>query len=123
MRFKDGIIEIDIVGEITFRENILSFFGGSVTIEGLMSFINYHMKTEKVKGIHMTIDSPGGSVAGADKFFDFLKSLNVPITARVDGFCASAATVLLLAADKREAKPFTNFMIHGPGGFTRTDED
>lgn len=61
-------------------------------------------KDDRVKGILLYIDTPGGTVVDADGIFhaltDYKKKYNVPIYAYVDGLCASGGIYVALAADK-----------------------
>lgn len=61
-------------------------------------------KHDRVKGILLRIDTPGGTVTDADGIYRELvaykKKYNVPIYAYVDGLCASGGVYVSLAADK-----------------------
>lgn len=59
---------------------------------------------DRVKGILLTINSPGGTVFDADRMYRMLKEYKeqykVPIIAYVDGLCASGGVYVASAADK-----------------------
>lgn len=59
---------------------------------------------DRVKGIMLVINSPGGTVIDADGIYRALKTYkkqsNVPIYAYVDGMCASGGMMVACAADK-----------------------
>jgi protease-4 len=65
-------------------------------------------KNDRVKGILLYVNSPGGTVMDADGIFnallDYKKKYNVPVYAFVDGLCASGGFYISLAADKIYAK-------------------
>lgn len=59
---------------------------------------------DRVKGIILTINSPGGTVTDSDAIYRALKAYkeqyNVPIYVHVDGLCASGGLCIACAADK-----------------------
>lgn len=59
---------------------------------------------ERVKGILLTFETPGGTVIDADGIYRALKEYkelyNVPVYAYVDGMCASGGVYIASAADK-----------------------
>jgi enoyl-CoA hydratase/carnithine racemase len=56
-----------------------------------------------VDAIELHIDSPGGDVSGCHELWARLRACAKPLTARVDGMCASAAYWLASACDRVEA--------------------
>jgi len=62
------------------------------------------LKNDRVKGIILCIDTPGGTVTDADGIYLLLKEYkeryNTPIYAYVDGLCASGGMYVACAADK-----------------------
>ena len=62
------------------------------------------------------INSEGGIVDTGFDIFNYLKSLQVPITTVGSGLVASIATVIFMAGDKRILTSGTQFMIHSPWG-------
>ena len=69
---------------------------------------------EDVREIEMNVYSPGGDVFTALAMHDLLVRHPAKITGRVDGIAASAATVVLMAADTVEIPENAYFMIHNP---------
>lgn len=63
-----------------------------------------HYKNDRVKGILLYIDSPGGSAIDSDIIFrsllEYKNKYKTPIYAFVDGICASGSLYIALAADK-----------------------
>lgn len=62
------------------------------------------------------INSEGGVVDTGFDIFNYLKSLQVPITTIGSGLVASIATVVFMAGDTRVLTAGTAFMIHSPMG-------
>ncbi len=87
----EGIIGTDQLSEETVRNQLIESREG-----------NY--KNDRVKGVLVYINTPGGTVTGADGIYRALKEYKqkyqVPIFAYVDGLCASGGMYVALAADK-----------------------
>jgi ATP-dependent Clp protease protease subunit len=64
--------------------------------------------------VTLRINSPGGDVIAASVMRAMLTDYKGKITARIDGVCASAATMVALAADKIKMQDSAFFMIHDP---------
>lgn len=62
--------------------------------------------------ITIHLNSPGGYAYCGLALYDFIKTLNVPITCVVEGTCASAATLILLACDERKMSDNSVFLMH-----------
>ena len=62
------------------------------------------MKDGRVKGILLSINSPGGTVHDSDSIYraimNYKKKYNIPVYAYVDGLCASGGVYIASAADK-----------------------
>lgn len=67
--------------------------------------------------IHLVIDSPGGDGLAALALYDHFKTRNV--TCEIIGQCASAATVVMMAANHIACQPATRIMLHEPSPFIR----
>lgn len=67
-----------------------------------------------VDSIELLINSPGGSVFDALLMFNALRALGKPITAKVMGLAASAASYLAMAGDTLEMPDNTFMMVHNP---------
>jgi len=70
----------------------------------------------KAKTIHLRINSPGGSVMEAEAIQTALQQHPARIIAHIDGWAASAATFVALAADEIEIADGGFFMIHRAWG-------
>ncbi len=66
------------------------------------------------KDLVLRINSPGGDVFAANAIYNQLKDYKGKVTARVDGMCASAATIVACAADSVSMPANAVFMIHNP---------
>lgn len=64
--------------------------------------------------VTLRINSPGGDVIAASVIRSMLTDYKGKVTARIDGVCASAATMVALAADKITMQDSAFFMIHDP---------
>lgn len=64
--------------------------------------------------IHLHINSPGGEVMAANAIFNQLKECGKKVIAHIDGMCASAATLPLMAADHIIAACNAMILIHDP---------
>jgi ATP-dependent Clp protease protease subunit len=68
------------------------------------------------KPIRVYINSPGGSVDAGYAIYDAMRFVRAPVYAICAGLAASAATVILLGAEKgkRLSLPNTRFLLHQP---------
>lgn len=66
------------------------------------------------KPVALRINSPGGSVSDALAIYDALRNHKGTVTARVDGLAASAATLVMLAADEVVMAKHALLMVHDP---------
>jgi len=68
------------------------------------------------KPIRVYINSPGGSVDSGFAIYDCMRFVKSPVHAICAGLAASAATVILLGAEKehRSSLPNTRFLLHQP---------
>jgi len=64
--------------------------------------------------INLEINSPGGDVFAGIAIYNMLKASGKTIAAKVMGVAASAASLILMAGDTREAPKNTFVMVHNP---------
>lgn len=87
----EGVIGVDTLTEQTIRQQLIESQEG-------------HFKDNRVKGILLRVNTPGGTVSDADGIFralqEYKKKYAIPIYAYVDGLCASGGMYVALAADK-----------------------
>ena len=69
------------------------------------------------------IHSPGGEVNEGFAIHDFIRSLGVNVETRIEGLCASIATVISLAGDTRTMTENSTFFIHNPWSMAGGDAD
>lgn len=109
---------------------------GTIYINGLIGSYETEKGTELIDIIQQVkaqagatsfrvhINSEGGVVDTGFDIFNYLKSLQVPITTVGSGLVASIATVIFMAGDKRILTSGTQFMIHSPmGGIDGTADE
>lgn len=87
----DGIIGTELLDTKTIRQMLVESREGDY-------------KNDRIKGILLYINSPGGTVVDADGIYRALvaykEKYKVPVYAFVDGLCASGGVYVSLAADK-----------------------
>ncbi len=96
-------------------------------------YVAYRQFVQELKDItestiYLRINSPGGEVMAANVIFNQLKECGKTIIAYIDGMCASAATIPLMAADKIIASCNAMILIHDPlvclaGYYNRSELD
>lgn len=73
---------------------------------------------KNVSTIHLRVNSPGGDVFEATTIFNLVKTFakdnNIEIIGHIDGLAASAASFLILCANKIKMGIGSLFMIHNP---------
>ena len=62
--------------------------------------------------ITIHLNSPGGYAYSGLALYDFIKKLQVPVNCIVEGACASAATLILLACEERHMSDNSVFLMH-----------
>lgn len=102
---------IDITGEIG---------GWGVCFE---EFRHRLREIGEVDSYLLNIHSPGGDVFAAVGMCNLLKSQGKPITARILGYCASAATFFTCIADTVEMPANAFFLIHKPWSYAAGNAD
>ena len=97
---------------------------GEVNIKGVTQQIQDNIDAEKLI-VH--IHSPGGDVDEGFGIHDILvahgKDKNIEIETRIEGLCASIATVIALAGSVRKCTENSDGMIHNPWMDTVGDAD
>lgn len=80
----------------------------------------------EVEEITVRINSGGGDVFAAVAIYTRLKEHKADIAVKIDGWCASAATIIAMAGDSIEISVAGIFMIHDPAagilGYYKADE-
>lgn len=70
--------------------------------------------TASSAAVTVHINSPGGSVTDALAIYNVLRAHKGSVTAVIDGLCASAATIIMLAADEVVMAEHSLLMVHNP---------
>lgn len=98
---------IYLYDSIVADEETAQWWGG-VSAEALVPAIR------AIKGgtIRLRINSPGGDVFAAQAICQAIRETGAKVVAHVDGYAASAATVIATAADEVEISDGGFFMIH-----------
>jgi ATP-dependent protease ClpP protease subunit len=66
-----------------------------------------------VRAIEVDLDSSGGIIVAAKEIHEMLVGAGKHVTVRVVGECCSAAIIILLAGQYREAVASARFLMHG----------
>ena len=66
------------------------------------------------KDLTVRVNSPGGDVFAAQAIYNQLKAYTGKVTVKIDGMCASAATVIACAGETVIMPSNTIYMIHNP---------
>ncbi|MCO5169618.1 MAG: ATP-dependent Clp protease proteolytic subunit [Planctomycetes bacterium] len=98
---------------IVISEDVNSSMAGEIS-----RLVNYMEAESPSDPILVTINSPGGEAYTGLGIHDTLRATSCPVFTLVNGLCASAGIVILLAAEKenRYSLPSSRFMIHQPSG-------
>lgn len=89
---------------------------------GASSFVQA-LNSITASNINLRINSPGGDVFDGFAMYNALKEKNANITAHIDGWAASIASVIALGADEIIMAENAYFMIHNPWGVAIGDAD
>ncbi|MFC5975950.1 head maturation protease, ClpP-related [Carnobacterium antarcticum] len=71
--------------------------------------------------IELTVNSPGGIVDAGSEIYTALREYTGQITAKVVGMAASAASVVIMAADTVKISPTARIMIHNGWRYAEGD--
>ena len=71
--------------------------------------------------ITVWINSPGGDCVAAAQIYNMLKEYPHPVTVKIDGIAASAASVIAMAGDTVLMSPISTMMIHNPATIAMGD--
>ena len=99
------------------------YLRGNITADGIDRFlVRFHKLQSKLNQlefntgakfhIELFIDSEGGEVHPALKLYDAIKRSRIPVWTIIDGYCASAGTIISLAGHRRLITPSSFFLIH-----------
>lgn len=123
-----------------WEENNSDMIEGHIFIQGIISpwqdkaaedwgEVNIKQVTQQIQDcanaekLIVHIHSPGGDVDEGFGIHDILVSSGKEIETRIEGLCASIATVIALAGKTRLMTENSEFMIHNPWGWGEGDAD
>nr|WP_325191130.1 head maturation protease, ClpP-related [uncultured Selenomonas sp.]DAV19480.1 MAG TPA: Putative ATP dependent Clp protease [Caudoviricetes sp.] len=102
----DGEAELLLYGEISDA----SWYGDEVTPKKFAE----DLAACGGKDLTVRVNSPGGDVFAAQAIYNQLKAYTGKVTVKIDGMCASAATVIACAGETVIMPSNTIYMIHNP---------
>lgn len=106
---RDGSVAvIPVYGVLAQRMNLMSEFSGGTSYQGILRDLHEAIGNDDVKAVVLDIDSPGGSVFGAQELASEILDLRggeKPIVAQVNHLAASAAYWIASAADEIVVSP------------------
>ena len=103
----DSVI-IDVRGTIVMLEDDEEWLGSGVSAQ---RFVNA-LRNAGGAPVHLHINSPGGDVFAGVEMAQAIRDYSGKVTAHVDGYAASAASLLVAAADEAVISPSGMVMIH-----------
>jgi ATP-dependent Clp protease protease subunit len=105
----------DNTDKLIFRKDNNLYFSGSLTDESCFNLkINLQDMIENYKTdeINFYIQTNGGSVLSTFPVSDLIKNSSTPINTYVDGYCASAGTLLSIVGKNRYMSKHSLYLIH-----------
>jgi len=91
-RVENCVMHINVNGVLLKDPDAFDFYyGGSTMYSDIIDAINQANQDASVSSIILHVNSPGGTVAGADEAAMAVKNSKKPVVARVEGMAASAA--------------------------------
>lgn len=96
-----------------FNNNL--YFSGPVTDTTIFSITSnlIALKQERdIKNINLYMQSSGGSLLPSLALVDFIKNSDIPINTYVDGYCASAASLITVVGSQRFINKHGVILIH-----------
>jgi ATP-dependent protease ClpP protease subunit len=97
---------------------IFGEIGEVTTVKSVAEQTNGATKSDTIV---LHIHSPGGSVDEGFAIYDHLLSLGCEIETRIEGICASIATIPALAGKVRSVSPNSKLLVHNPWKETQGD--
>ena len=112
---KNGIARISVYGTLFNKEApyFVAGYGGS-DYEEILDELKAANSDNNVKGILLSIDSPGGHACGNDKVAKAISHAKKPVFAHSDGMCCSAGSFLHISNRRRHnRKHWNHFAAYG----------
>lgn len=116
----DKVIEghVFVYGEIIPWQDEKAKEYGGINLKDIVNQIN---SAKEANRLVVHIHSPGGDVWEGFAIHDALVNSGKEITTIIEGLCASIATVIALAGDRRLMTEHSEFLIHNPWAFSIGD--
>lgn len=89
-------------------------------IYDMSQYIDFLRAVENAKAddrVQVHINCPGGNVDVAWNIFDVLQQSQAQVLAKIEGECASAASMIMLACNEWQVNPHSYVMVHAWSGF------
>jgi protease IV len=107
---QNHLLEVTIDGVILNSESSgLDAFGGVTNGYDIQKQLEQASKDDKIKGIFLKVQSPGGTIVGSDAIYTAVKTYREktkkPVVAYIDGFSASGGVMSMVAANTIYAAP------------------
>jgi ATP-dependent Clp protease, protease subunit len=83
--------------------------GGGITAESIAASI-----PDGTSEITVRLNSPGGAVSDGLAIYNYLRDHKAKVTTIVDGYAASAASIVMLAGDVRQVHESSVVVVHNP---------
>lgn len=87
---RDGVGSLPMFGPVFPRAGGLAT-SGATTLDAMAADLRALDASQEVRSILLTVDSPGGAVAGVNDFGRLVASIQKPVSVHVIGQCCSAA--------------------------------
>ena len=101
----DGSLHVEFYGDVTAQRC-------HELVEDLRATAYIRTRVGLRWPIHLHIQSGGGDLLPALYVYDFIQGMDVPVVTHVDGFCASAATLIAMGGTRRLITPHSSFLVH-----------
>ncbi|MDU6546239.1 head maturation protease, ClpP-related [Anaerococcus vaginalis] len=107
---EEGVAEVTIYGNISDK---VDWESGDINPEFFSSDLAW-LEDENINTLIIRINSAGGDVFAATAIYSRLKEFKAKKIVKIDGWAASAATIIAMAGDEIEIAPNGSLMIHDP---------
>ena len=101
----DGSLYVEFYGDVTAQRC-------HELVEDLRATAYMRARVGLTWPIHLHIQSGGGDLLPAFYVYDFIQGMGAPVVTHVDGFCASAATLIAMGGTRRLITPHSSFLVH-----------
>jgi ATP-dependent protease ClpP protease subunit len=96
------------------------FFGGGLSAEDFVAEVKA-LNLGADQELLVRIDSPGGDMFDGYAIYNYLRMIKAKIIVRIDGWAASAASIVAMSGDRIEMPENTFQVLHNPYGCVCSD--